>query len=481
MPKIGNDVFIGPGAVIFGPVEIADGIAIGANSFVNKSFEEPNITIAGSPARKVSNKGSEGLHIRATEILRNQQKAEEAVSSEVTRRERLMGKTTVKILIISYFFPPCTDGAATLMHNVCKYLPQDSYSVITAGNELGVRCWNGLGAFDREFALCCKTFRLPVQSNELRDRIKFLVLAALKGIVLKKKEGFNCVLAVYPDDFDLFVGYFLRKLTRKPLIVYMHDLYSETRKTARLAGFYRRAEKKVFSSASAILVTNEKFKEYYLGKGTRNVIVLNSGVELRHINDTVLPPTRRFPDTKLKVVFTGSIYGTNEDAILCFLQATKRLKDVEVAFCSPSKPDYLKEVSIGFLPKKECFMLQRSSDILFLPLSITHPYQEEIRCAFPLKTLEYLAAGKPILAVVPEGSFVKEFIERYKVGIVISELSEQKIANAIEELKDEKKRRYYTENALKTSFLFDAANQSKKLYSIIESIVNGQPIREEPK
>ena len=70
-PSIGNNVFIGAGAVIVGHITIADGIAIGANSYVNKSFSEPNITIAGCPAKKVSNKSSEDLWIRATEILRN--------------------------------------------------------------------------------------------------------------------------------------------------------------------------------------------------------------------------------------------------------------------------------------------------------------------------------------------------------------------------------------------------------------------------
>jgi serine O-acetyltransferase len=66
---IGNNVYIGPGAKIFGQIDIADGIAIGANSVVNKSFAETGITIAGVPAVKVSNKGSEGLVIKGTEPL----------------------------------------------------------------------------------------------------------------------------------------------------------------------------------------------------------------------------------------------------------------------------------------------------------------------------------------------------------------------------------------------------------------------------
>ena len=74
VPSIGNNVFIGPGAVILGAITIADGIAIGANSYVDKSFTEPDITIAGCPARKISDKSTEDLWIRATDILRGQPK-----------------------------------------------------------------------------------------------------------------------------------------------------------------------------------------------------------------------------------------------------------------------------------------------------------------------------------------------------------------------------------------------------------------------
>lgn len=71
LPTLGNNVVISTGVVIVGPISIADGIAIGANSYVNKSFDEPNIAIAGCPAKKISNKGSEKRWIRATEIIRN--------------------------------------------------------------------------------------------------------------------------------------------------------------------------------------------------------------------------------------------------------------------------------------------------------------------------------------------------------------------------------------------------------------------------
>ena len=52
-PKIGKNVYIGPGAIIFGDISIADNISIGANATVNKSFDEPNVVIAGTPAKVV--------------------------------------------------------------------------------------------------------------------------------------------------------------------------------------------------------------------------------------------------------------------------------------------------------------------------------------------------------------------------------------------------------------------------------------------
>lgn len=51
VPVIGNNVYIGPGAKIFGKIVIADNVVIGANSVVNKSVFEPGVVIAGVPAQ----------------------------------------------------------------------------------------------------------------------------------------------------------------------------------------------------------------------------------------------------------------------------------------------------------------------------------------------------------------------------------------------------------------------------------------------
>lgn len=53
-PVIGDRCYMGPGVKIFGPIILGDDIAIGANAVVNSSFEMGRCTIAGVPARKIS-------------------------------------------------------------------------------------------------------------------------------------------------------------------------------------------------------------------------------------------------------------------------------------------------------------------------------------------------------------------------------------------------------------------------------------------
>lgn len=51
-PSIGDNVYIGPGAKIFGPITIGNNVTIGANAVVNKSFPD-NVVIAGIPAKVI--------------------------------------------------------------------------------------------------------------------------------------------------------------------------------------------------------------------------------------------------------------------------------------------------------------------------------------------------------------------------------------------------------------------------------------------
>lgn len=57
-PKLGDRVFVAPGARLFGPITIGNNVAIGANAVVTKDLPD-NAVAVGVPAQIISYKGSQ--------------------------------------------------------------------------------------------------------------------------------------------------------------------------------------------------------------------------------------------------------------------------------------------------------------------------------------------------------------------------------------------------------------------------------------
>jgi serine O-acetyltransferase len=68
-PELGNNIYIGPGAKLFGSIKIADGCVIGANTVVNKSVNEKNSVLVGMPARVIKTTDSFDYLIGATYLV----------------------------------------------------------------------------------------------------------------------------------------------------------------------------------------------------------------------------------------------------------------------------------------------------------------------------------------------------------------------------------------------------------------------------
>ena len=68
-PTIGDNVYIGPGAKLFGPIVIGDETAIGANAVVAKSFEDGHCVLLGVPAVVTSELPTNNFLTRGTELV----------------------------------------------------------------------------------------------------------------------------------------------------------------------------------------------------------------------------------------------------------------------------------------------------------------------------------------------------------------------------------------------------------------------------
>lgn len=67
-PAIGDNCYIGPGAKLFGPIYVADGIAIAAQAVVHRSCLKQNVTLGGVPANVISNRGALEYIIKGADI-----------------------------------------------------------------------------------------------------------------------------------------------------------------------------------------------------------------------------------------------------------------------------------------------------------------------------------------------------------------------------------------------------------------------------
>ena len=56
-PTLGDNVYIGPGAKLYGAITIGNNVAIGANAVVNSTIPD-NCTVGGIPAHKLSDTGA---------------------------------------------------------------------------------------------------------------------------------------------------------------------------------------------------------------------------------------------------------------------------------------------------------------------------------------------------------------------------------------------------------------------------------------
>ena len=67
VPVIGDRVYVGPGACLFGPIRVGHDASVGANAVVTHSLQDRDVAV-GVPARVVSHKGSfDYVHYRGME------------------------------------------------------------------------------------------------------------------------------------------------------------------------------------------------------------------------------------------------------------------------------------------------------------------------------------------------------------------------------------------------------------------------------
>ncbi len=196
--------------------------------------------------------------------------------------------------------------------------------------------------------------------------------------------------------------------------------------------------------AAAILVTNELLAERWRKRHNTVVVVRNPVPVARFAGagGETAPAFRAMSGgSAIPVVYSGSVYHAQGDAMRNLVAALARLGGKFHLHVFTSQPAAVVEgcgvvgphvTRHDAVPREAMPGVLHAASVLFLPLGFASGIDEAIRTASPQKLGEYLAAGRPILAHVPPGSFVAAFCRERDCAVVVDRPDAGELVSALE-------------------------------------------------
>lgn len=392
-----------------------------------------------------------------------------------------MGK---RVLVITYYFPPCPEVASLRLKGLAKYLPEYGWElvILTAKlpgkpetrfkvietpypGDVPTRWKRKLGLAENKAFL--KQIGLHMVLHE--DRTSLRMVNAIRAVIASLTNRMVNVIrevVAYPDPqkdwypFALRVGHELLRRERfdallsssgpvtchliakklkaqhgLPWIADLRDLWTQNHYysygSLRLM-FERKLEIKTLSFADALVTVSKPWAKKLQSLHPRNpVFVILNGYDSDEM--TSVTPTKEFT-----ITYTGQFYyqgGRNPSPLfqaLADLISEGKINrcDVKVRFYGPVeywleqavKLYQLEDIVIlhPFVPREEATVKQRESQILLL---LKHTVEAD---AYPAKVFEYLAAQRPILSMGGPKGVVGELLEETGAGLHVSSYEELK-------------------------------------------------------
>jgi glycosyltransferase involved in cell wall biosynthesis len=338
-----------------------------------------------------------------------------------------------RTLIISWHWAPTNRASANVMAALFQNAPSSAFRVITRHLPMPpVDARTLCPPIPTEYVDWPLPDDRPVRIWTALADLTTLVKMIRRADRLNDRWGVERVLSVFPHRFSMVGGWLVARRLGVPYVAYMHDLCSEaiiTRVRAKKI-LWRIIDRKLLRHAWMVIVPTEEFAQHYRSRGIRRLWTLP------HCLPTGVPPSEPHDEQEtLRIIYSGNVYEPHEDAIAAILQATRDLPEVRFTFQSNPHP-LLRDQSAAWLSRRQAMENLQEADVFLVALGSRTPYPLEIHGCFPSKITDYLAVGRPILAVVPPGCFVDRFIRETGCGLVVNSLNPTSLREAIERLRD---------------------------------------------
>jgi glycosyltransferase involved in cell wall biosynthesis len=366
------------------------------------------------------------------------------------------------VLIISYFFPPLGGPGVQRIAKFVKYLPDFGWNpiVLTVKNIEYI-------AYDKTLEKEVK--KAEIHRTESLDLMRFLYLfekirskpekriyetadtklrnrlrdifpidpkigwspfAVKKGIDICRTKKIDLIFATILPYTSSLVGYQIAKQGNLPLILDYRDLWQGKPDISYCSKWHFRFsnywEKKMLTYSSHNIMNtkraNEKIQPLYPAIPKSHFSVLYNGFDKQDFQQKNSRKTNQL----ITFTYTGGFYG--ERTPLYFFQAVRELQqagklaaNIRFRFVG----NYLKSIyemaekidgCIEFIPQvshQKCIEYLLASDFLLLFIA-----KRNSEIVIPAKLFEYLAANKPILAMLPLQGEAAELIRELKAGLL---------------------------------------------------------------
>lgn len=348
----------------------------------------------------------------------------------------------LRFAFVSHVLPPMWSGQAMVIGRLLEHLPANAYRLISQ------RGAHGAGSETDH----PPRVLLPAESgDQLWLRGGALGLASvLQRVVVRgwriareiRASGCNVAVAGTGDLIDLPATAFACALTKVPLVTYLFDDYLNQWGFAPGVQRWARVMERVFiAKSSAVIVPNEALQaELRARHGVEPALVRNPAVSLA-------PGRSRAPRGEgedPRIVYTGAIYHVNYAAFRTLIAALKRLpgRAIGLDIYSAQDPAHLTQEGLkgpgvrlhAHVEPQEAAHIQRAADILFMGFSFDSEVPVVVRTSAPGKLGDYLASGRPILALVPPDSFLARYFAEHGCALVVERDDPDLLAAAIERL-----------------------------------------------
>lgn len=394
----------------------------------------------------------------------------------------------MRILLISYHFPPYNCIGAVRTGKMAKYLAIHGHQVrvLTATNQplprslsveiplewvtytrwwdLGVastlaRSYFGAGAGkesrgrrlrDRLRKGLRRAYHLTYRALLFPDpRIGWYPFAVSAGNRLLQDWPCDVVYASSGPITSLLVARALAQRHRLPWVAELRDLWVDNPSHSMIYPRWRRltdriAERRLLSRATGIVAVSEPMAEVLRAKYTRPIEVVPNGFD-----PSDYPTVRRYPTDShlLRIVYTGNVYERGQElppllaALRLMDSAAERVRLVFYGRNLQSVRGLAAQHGVSqrvethdVVPHREALQLQTEADILLL-LLWDDPQE---RSFFPAKVYEYLGAQRPILAVGKHMNSAAQLVIQRGAGVFLNQA--EQIAGYLKAQLEQKRR-----------------------------------------